>query len=334
MIEPNHVVALRPGALGDALLAFPALAWLRRAWPNTRVTLVARSDVLSLATATGLADTTATFDDPVWAGLWGDAAGNDPRLRGALGAADAAVAWLSDADGAVYQSLRACAVQRIVVAPGRPEPPTHDHVALHLARTLAGLGLDDLPSSLAELRAIMLTLTVPPEAERKADALWSTFGLAGERVVALHPGSGGARKCWPAERFAAIARRLRAEGSVPLIIEGPADAEVVARLLAMWRAQEAHDTSPLIGDEPTVARELAVAVLAGMLARCAGYVGNDSGVSHLAGQVGCPTLALFGPSDPATWAPIGRNVRTVRAPSGHLDALIVEAVWTRLRTML
>jgi len=50
-----------------------------------------------------------------------------------------------------------------------------------------------------------------------------------------------------------------------------------------------------------------------VLARCDVYVGNDSGISHLAGAVGAPTLALFGPSDPLQWAPRGARVTVLRA---------------------
>jgi ADP-heptose:LPS heptosyltransferase len=51
--------------------------------------------------------------------------------------------------------------------------------------------------------------------------------------------------------------------------------------------------------------------LAALLCRCHAFLGNDSGVSHLAGMMGIPTVAVFGPTDPAVWAPLGPNVRTL-----------------------
>ena len=67
-------------------------------------------------------------------------------------------------------------------------------------------------------------------------------------------------------------------------------------------------------------------MLGAALARAGLYVGNDSGASHLAAAAGAPTLALFGPSDPAVWAPVGPSVRTMRAPGFALDALRVADV--------
>jgi len=73
--------------------------------------------------------------------------------------------------------------------------------------------------------------------------------------------------------------------------------------------------------------DLPLRTLAGVLARCSVYVGNDSGVSHLAAAVGAPTVAIFGPTDPRVWGPRGPRVQTVGGPdAGGLDAVTVEDV--------
>jgi heptosyltransferase-2 len=64
------------------------------------------------------------------------------------------------------------------------------------------------------------------------------------------------------------------------------------------------------------------------------YVGNDSGISHLAAAVGIPTVAIFGPTDPAVWAPRGAHVAVVRAPDGDLHALPVSQVAAVVDKML
>src|SRR5260221_6527424 len=79
--HPRHVVAIRPGALGDPLLALPALAWLRRQWPATHICFVARGDVLPLARASGLADSVSDYDLPQWADLFADALPASSPLR-------------------------------------------------------------------------------------------------------------------------------------------------------------------------------------------------------------------------------------------------------------
>ena len=79
-------------------------------------------------------------------------------------------------------------------------------------------------------------------------------------------------------------------------------------------------------DGRVLARNLPLAQLAALLSRAGLHVGNDAGVSHLAAAVGTPTLALFGPTDPGAWAPVGPAVRVLTAPGGELDGLAVAPV--------
>ncbi|HEU5439027.1 MAG TPA: glycosyltransferase family 9 protein [Ktedonobacterales bacterium] len=317
-------VLIRPGALGDTLLLLPALALLRRARPSAHITLVARRDVLRLACASGLADAGADYAAPEWSALFAET----PLARGGAVArmleGAHVSAWLADAEGLVARNLAAFGAAPVVVAPGRPDP-AGPHAALQLARGLAPFGIP-LPASGEGLAALLPPLAIPDEDERTAEALWRALGISNEaahrRVIALHPGSGGAAKRWPAERFGALAHELAAGGWSPLLVEGPADQAAVAEALAV------------AGDEMPVARGLSVGALAALLRRCAASVGNDSGVSHLAGLLGMPALALFGPTDPAVWAPLGRRVRVLRTPDGRLDALTVAAVQDALAELL
>ena len=129
--------------------------------------------------------------------------------------------------------------------------------------------------------------------------------------LALHPGSGSPRKNWPADRFAALARDL-ARGAPWLLVHGPADAGPAAVLRSVEGAVEAA--------------HLPLRVLARVLSAAGVHVGNDSGASHLAAAAGAPTLALFGPTDPALWAPVGRRVRVLRGDGGRLEGLAVPEV--------
>ena len=109
----------------------------------------------------------------------------------------------------------------------------------------------------------------------------------------IHPFSGSLRKNWPLERFRALARQL--ERAMPV----------------RWCA--GREDPPL--DEP-VTRIDDLYELAQWLAGARLYIGNDSGITHLAAAVGTPVLALFGPTDPAVWAPRGAHVRVARWTAG------------------
>jgi glycosyl transferase family 9 (putative heptosyltransferase) len=113
--------------------------------------------------------------------------------------------------------------------------------------------------------------------------------------VLIHPGSGSPVKNWPADRFAAVSASV---GPVQLIV-GEADlgvASVIDHLVGYSLPRLEHP--PL--DQ-----------LAARLAGCRAYLGNDSGVSHLAGLVGARTLALFGPTPASVWHPLGPHVQTL-----------------------
>src|SRR5262249_59044350 len=98
------------------------------------------------------------------------------------------------------------------------------------------------------------------------------------------------------------------QGGQPLLVEGPQDAEMTAAIR----------TTAAGGEELPVVRGLSAGALAVLLGRCAGYLGNDSGVTHLAALAGTPVVALFGPSDPALWTPLGRRGRGLRAAAGDM----------------
>lgn len=117
-------------------------------------------------------------------------------------------------------------------------------------------------------------------------------------LIALHPGSGAyapARR-WPPQRWAAVADTLIATGSTLVLLGGSEEDSLRRSVLgAMQHAEHVLD----LGGRTTLGQ------LAAILQRCNLFIGNDSGVAHLAGSVGTPTVTVFGPTDPHTWGPYG-----------------------------
>jgi ADP-heptose:LPS heptosyltransferase len=118
----------------------------------------------------------------------------------------------------------------------------------------------------------------------------------------IHPGSGSPSKNWPVERFIELSQALKAAGHRVLWVRGPAEGDFPAAASGF----EVFDRPPL-------------GALSAALA-CSGlFVGNDSGVSHLAAAVGAPTVALFGPTSDVVWRPDGPKVVTVRSLTGRME---------------
>ena len=135
---------------------------------------------------------------------------------------------------------------------------------------------------------------------------------------------------WPADRFVALFHALEPllPGARAVIFAGPGAGE---------RAMAAPVLAALPG-AVDLAGCLSLPEAAACLARCRLFVGNDSGLMHLAAAAGTPTLGLFGPTPASEYAPAGRRAAAVEAPGPPgqtpIEALGVDQVLTSARSML
>ncbi len=148
--------------------------------------------------------------------------------------------------------------------------------------------------------AVPFAEAMPPLQTRAPEA-----GLAGATLI--HPGSGSPRKNWPIERFVELSRNLEGLGQRVVWIRGPAE-----------MGQPEAWTGERI-DRPSLE------TLAATLAASRLFVGNDSGVSHLATAVGAATVTLFGPTRGDVWRPDGPRVRVVDSADGTMAGVSLEA---------
>jgi heptosyltransferase III len=286
-----HILVIRGGALGDGLLTLPALATLRTRWPAAAITLIGPRTLLPFARAAGFVDTVLPIEEEAGLALMREGGVVPPWAD-----ADLAIVWLQQWEEVAAQ-LRRWRCSRVVAGPSLPPPTETLHVADHLYRMLGSVDIG--PSRMA------FPLVVPDWATEAGNEWWRSHRSAQRLTVAVHVGSGGRRKCWPADRYAELAQRLLRSGCGILICLGPAEMAAAAA----WQQFAAEYANVAL------AGNLDLMTLAGLLRHCAGFVGNDAGVTHLAAALGVPTVAIFGPTDPMRWAPIGRWVRVLRDPA-------------------
>jgi len=123
-------------------------------------------------------------------------------------------------------------------------------------------------------------------------------------VVGLAPGAAGwDSKRWSPDRFGALARRLADGGRRPVVVVGPGEQQVAARV-----TEASGVRLPVVGADTDVAG------LAGLVSELDLVVGNDSGPVQLAAVFGTPVVAIFGPTDPDRTRPVGAAARVVRRP--------------------
>jgi ADP-heptose:LPS heptosyltransferase len=308
----GRCLVVHPGALGDVLLALPALAHLG-ALGFTRV-LAAAARLGRLVQDGGGVEEAIDLEGLGLHHLF--VAGAECPVPAGLRTFDAVVSWLGAGDPEYVRRL-AAASRRAIVDRSRPAPGVRTHVGAHLLATLAPLG--PLPAMPPGAR-----LEPTPPARAWARSWLGERGLGAGEVVLLQAGAGSPAKVWPAAPE--LARRLEADRVPVALVAGPADGPALARF---------GDTTGVGAGR--VLRDLPLDRLAALSSLAGVFVGNDSGPTHLAAAVGCPTLALFGPTDPAIWRPIGARVRVVAgrgpAATSPWEGVDVDRVLGALRAL-
>jgi ADP-heptose:LPS heptosyltransferase len=275
----KSILAVRRGGLGDLLVILPSLRLLRSVFPEARITLVARPAYGRLFLETGVTDSVEDEDDFRWASLV------DPEAPGRFGLSsfprpEAVVGWFHSKAGAVFHRSASALwpeaeVRSLFADPAEGRP---------LNRTFFDLTIEYVLSSGRQARAFGECAGLPYLPRVPAG-----------RFAVVHPGSGGRRKIWPFDRFLEIIRFLAGKGYSGAVVTGEVEGFLEARLAEIdlpldWRRLR----SPTISD------------LALLLSETAIYLGNDSGVTHLAAVLGIPGLAVFRKEFSSVWRPGGK----------------------------
>jgi heptosyltransferase III len=289
-------LAIRPGGIGDFILSLPALECLQaeylEIWTQERnAPLAGFADRARSIASTGL-DLLGVTDPP---------ATLIEELRGF----DSIVSWYGANRAEFREAVEALGLP-ITFFPALPPSAARMHAAdfyLAQARTMGDCASDGIPRIRWKRGGPPVCLDLAFEAQDQGRPR-TPAGSESERqdqgrpeacptgYAVIHPFSGSRRKDWPLEKYRALAARL--ERVMPVRwCSGPEDPQLAGAVR--------------IDDLYELARWLAGARL---------YIGNDSGITHLAAAAGAPVLALFGPTDPAVWAPRGPNVRVARWTPG------------------
>ncbi len=287
-----RILAIRGGAIGDFILTLPALRLLREAFPHCHLEVLGYRHIAALALhggpepGTTYADATRSIEYGPLAGFFARNGNLSSELCEYFASFQQVVSWLFDPDGIFETNVKRAGVKNYLSA---YTPITDEnHASTQLARGLESMALflDDPAAKLIPT----------PESHQAAETFLSSSAIRNSSFTAIHPGSGSPRKNWPLEKWRALAGEIK---DPLLIIGGEADTASLDSLAP-------HAT--------LIARDLPLPTLAALLTRSTRYFGHDTGISHLAAAVGAKCTLLFGPTDPAVWAPQGTHVKILRTP--------------------
>lgn len=273
-----RILFITANRLGDAILSTGLLVAMMERFPKARFTIVCGPAAAGLFEAMPNLDRVIVMHKQPWARHWWE-----------LWKQVATTRWRFILD------LRGSGIAQFLLARRRK---VYHGSGSRMHKVIALSNLLRLPQPAAP------RIWIDERHEKAARKLWPNDGVP---VLALGPTANWGGKIWPADRFAELAERLTAPGGILpnariAVFGGPGEEAIAAPLLAALPQERCLN---LVG-------QLDLLTLAAALRRCDLYIGNDSGLMHLAAASGVPTLGLFGPSREETYGPWGEKTAAVR----------------------
>lgn len=299
----GKILVIRGGAIGDFILTLPAIAALRQQFPQAHLEVLGYPHIVQLAQAGGLVDRVQAIEARGLASFFARKGELPEDLRDYFSEFNVIVSYLYDPDRIFQENVQRCFPGQFIVGPHRPDETDRTHATRVYLKPLERLAIFEADS--------VPRLALDP----RPSAL--------DPVLALHPGSGSERKNWAEQNWAELIAQLLATTTMNLLlVGGEAEGDRLQKLAAA-----------LPPTRVSVARNLPLAELARRLQSCAGFVGHDSGITHLAAALGLPCVVLWAHTIEEIWRPQGERVQILRATSG-LATLPVARVLAVLQPLL
>ena len=295
----HRVLVIFPGALGDLMCAMPALAAISRRHPRASIELMARHELARLAAGRTVVARGHSIDAREMSALFGDASSDSARQF--FAGFDLIYSFFASDDPRFRARLSAATDADVSFHPFRPGGD--GHVAEGYLQSI-------------DAGALQEGIRLEPTADdlAAAERALERANCCGSNLAVIFPGSGSRAKNWPADKFAALATMLASESGILRAAatrendkrQGlPSNQASVAAILGPAEAS----IEPVFRDAGVpVLKDLELPTVAAIARLASAFVGNDSGVSHLAAAVGAPGVVIFGPTDPVRWRPLGRRI--------------------------
>jgi ADP-heptose:LPS heptosyltransferase len=293
----RNVLIFHSGALGDFVLSWPLALALGRIYAQSRIIYVTASQKGALAEKALRLDSTDI--ESGWHHLFAPAPNPPATVLKMLEGSHAIFSFVAAPDSIWATNVKKIAphARLFLIDPTPPAGFAH-HATQHL---LAQLSTDPVVST-----------AVSQMLKSLADRGLGTPRPSAGPIV-IHPGAGAASKRWPRECFLSLAQKLHATGQKVNVVLGEVERE-------QWTGPEQDAFS----DFAVVLRPSSLVELYTLLTQASHFIGNDTGPTHLAAITGIPTTAIFGPTDPGIWHPLGPKVQIIRGEP--IEAISVDQV--------
>ncbi|MEN6334744.1 MAG: glycosyltransferase family 9 protein [Phycisphaerales bacterium] len=309
--EAHRAVILQPGALGDCILTLPLVKLVKEAFDLGGVDLIGHAEYVGILPGRSCVDGVRSIDSVdrhrlfVEPGRF-DLVDHDPLIHLFSG-----YSWIitflgepgSDFEQNLIFTTNCSHSADVVTLPLKPPQGAGQHITEIYAEHFVRQGGLPLEKAKVDRKGVQIRVG-QPDRDLGVELLEQVGIDLSKRLVVIQPGSGGQKKCWHLENFLNVARTLRGPDIEVLFLLGPAEVE------RLRPSEKVH----IHGVTRCVAH-LSLPQVVGLLSCADAFVGNDSGVSHLAAGMGLRTIVLFGPTDPAVYQPLGPRVTVVQGPA-------------------
>jgi ADP-heptose:LPS heptosyltransferase len=277
----KKLLIVHQGAIGDIVSIFPAIIRLKEKF--RLVDIICKKSVGELSVFLKLTDRCYTVETALFSSLFSGAA--DYRIADIFQSYDEVMLFSYSLE--LEDTISRIAGRKIFRTDPRPEAFVEIHILDHILERLFQNGL--APDAARPEANFFKQMT-----DQMEDSCRNR-----DRIL-IHPGSGSKRKNWGLNGFIEVFEKIKSIGMNPGIIAGPAEENIELTMSKRLPAGfEIHRLESL----PELAK---------LFVQSGGFIGNDSGISHLAAFLGIPTVVIFGPSDPKRWKPFGRSVTVIR----------------------
>lgn len=297
-------VILQPGAIGDCILTLPLAAFMKDVLGLGSVDILGHSEYVGILPGRTCIDGISSIDSKDLHRLFVETKAFDLKDGDPLISTFSGYAWivtfLGEPDSNFEQNLIFTAhcshSAEVITLSLKPPKGFSGHLTdFYIQHFISQSGLSLQPRQVRHDDCLIKTTEVDIAQGKE---LLKEIGLvAGNKLVVIQPGSGGKSKCWHIDNFLAVAKELASEGIDVIFLLGPAELD--------------RFSDATIKNISSVARcltNLSLAQVLEILSCANGFIGNDSGITHLAAALGVRTLAVFGPTNSVVYRPIGSAV--------------------------
>jgi hypothetical protein len=297
-------VILQPGSIGDCMLTLPLAEFMKDCLGLGGIDILGHTEYIGILPGRTCVDSIRSIDSVDLHRLFAETKGFDLADRDALINVFSDYAWivtfLGEPDSDFEQNLIFTAncshSVEVITLSMKPSEKLSGHITdFYIEQFIAQSGLSLAPWRVRKGKGLIKATKA--DINRGRELLEEINVDFSEKLVVIQPGSGGLHKCCHLDNFLAVAKELVSSGIEVIFLLGPAELE-----------QFSDATIKKIRSVANCLTDMSLTGVLGLLSCADGFVGNDSGITHLAGALGVRTLAVFGPTNPDVYGPIGPSV--------------------------